>query len=85
MLILKKFRFRGVGKRSLIETLKKSKVFCSEKRIKLSEVPGEVIPEDEDEDNAFDKAQSFVERYKSLFTVVTDKSMILRIYRVSHD
>lgn len=58
---------RGVGKRSLIETLKKSKVFCSEKRIKLSEVPGEVIPEDEDEDNAFDKAQSFVERCDARF------------------
>ena len=67
---------RGVGKRSLIETLKKSKVFCSEKRIKLSEVPGEVLPEDKNEDNAFDEAQSFVERYTFLFTVVTDKPII---------
>jgi len=58
---------RGVGKRSLIETLKKSKVFCSEKRITLSEVPGEVIPEDEDDDNAFDEAQSFVERCDARF------------------
>ena len=71
VLILKFFGIRGVGKRSLIETLKKSKVFCSEKRITLSEVPGEVIPEDEDDDNAFDEAQSFVERYKYLLTFVT--------------
>merc|ERR1719500_585744 len=61
---------RGVGKRSLIDTLKRSKVFCSEKRIKLSQVPGEVIPEDnhdENDDNAFEKAEAFVERCDAKF------------------
>ena len=64
------FGIRGVGKRSLIDTLKRSKVFSSEKRIKLSQVPGEAIPEDNDDengDNAFDKAEAFVERYLSIW------------------
>ena len=66
MIWFREFRIRGVGKKTLIDTLKRSKVFCSEKRIKLSQVPGEVIPEDNDDengDNAFEKAEAFVERY----------------------
>ena len=54
-----------MGKRSLIDTLKRSKVFCSEKRVKLAEVPGEVVPEDSDDENevsVFDQAEAFVER-----------------------
>jgi len=61
---------RGVGKKTLIDTLKRSKVFCSEKRIKLSQVPGEVIPEDNDDENgddAFEKAEAFVERCDARF------------------
>jgi len=63
---------RGVGKRSLIDTLtlKRSKVFCSEKRVKLAEVPGEVVPEDNDDENevnVFDQAEAFVERCDARF------------------
>merc|ERR1712037_12832 len=61
---------RGVGKKTLIDTLKRSKVFCSEKRIKLSQVPGEVTPEDNDDENgnnAFEKAEAFVERCDARF------------------
>ena len=59
------FNVSGVGKRSLIDTLKRSKVFCSEKRVKLAEVPGEVVPEDNDDENevnVFDQAEAFIER-----------------------
>ena len=76
------FCIRGVGKRSLIDTLKRSKVFCSEKRIKLSQVPGEVIPEDTDDENGdspFDKAEAFVERYSSIWYFDED----VKLYQLS--
>jgi nuclear GTP-binding protein len=56
---------KGVGKRSLVQSLQKSKVFSLDKKLKLAETPGEV--DDDEEEGVIARAEAFVARCDAKF------------------